>query len=231
MNKRKMVLLLFILFIILSMSGCVKLKSNLVINSDGSSDLSIIYAIDEKISALGGDLGFDDTRKEAETNGFKVTNYKDDDYIGLKVKKHFNTLEELSKQSKSEAIKLKVIEEKGFIKNKYTLNGAFDMTGMMGDTGDEFEQQMNESMLSQMDLSFTLTLPSKAGENNATKVKNEGKTLYWELVPNENNKLELVYEKYNYINLLMLLMGGIILIGTIIILTKKMNHKKVEVNF
>lgn len=65
----------------------------------------------------------------------------------------------------------KVKETKGFYTDTYEVDGVFDFSGMMDDAESaEFDQQMVESMINQMDLKFNLELPVEAGENY--KVKN-----------------------------------------------------------
>lgn len=164
----------------------------------------------------------EETKKEAETRGFKVVNFKDDKYIGLKLEKHFDTYEDLAKKEDMRLFDLKVEEKKGFFKNKYSISGNFDFTGMMDDAGtEEFDQQMASSMMSQMDLNFTLVLPTKVGENNASEIKDDGKTLVWEFLPNVNNDIEFEFEKVNYLNIGLLIFGGIILAVVIFVFIKR----------
>ncbi|MDE3839337.1 hypothetical protein C0966_08210 [Bacillus methanolicus] len=213
---------IFIFTILLT--GCVKFNTTLKIHSDGSSDLTIIYGIDKQVASIDGTMtkSMEETKKEAETRGFKVVNFKDDKYIGLKLEKHFDTYEDLAKKEDMRLFDLKVEEKKGFFKNKYSISGNFDFTGMMDDAGtEEFDQQMASSMMSQMDLNFTLVLPTKVGENNASEIKDDGKTLVWEFLPNVNNDIEFEFEKVNYLNIGLLIFGGIILAVVIFVFIKR----------
>ena len=85
------------------------------------------------------------------------------------------------------------------------------------------------NLLTNLDLSFTVKLPTAPISNNATKTENDGKTLIWTLTSSDLNSIEFEFELYNY--LYMGIMGGAILLLIvliiIIIISKKKKGKKV----
>ena len=85
------------------------------------------------------------------------------------------------------------------------------------------------NLLTNLDLSFTVKLPTAPISNNATKAENDGKTLIWTLTSSDLNSIEFEFELYNY--LYMGIMGGAILLLIvliiIIIISKKKKGKKV----
>lgn len=84
------------------------------------------------------------------------------------------------------------------------------------------------NLLTNLDLSFTVKLPTAPISNNATKSENDGKTLIWTLTSSDLNSIEFEFELYNY--LYMGIMGGAVLlliVLIIIIISKKKKGKKV----
>lgn len=84
------------------------------------------------------------------------------------------------------------------------------------------------NLLTNLDLSFTVKLPTAPISNNATKIENDGKTLIWTLTSSDLNSIEFEFELYNY--LYMGIMGGAVLlliVLIIIIISKKKKGKKV----
>lgn len=84
------------------------------------------------------------------------------------------------------------------------------------------------NLLTNLDLSFTVKLPTAPISNNATKTENDGKTLIWTLTSSDLNSIEFEFELYNY--LYMGIMGGAVLlliVLIIIIISKKKKGKKV----
>lgn len=84
------------------------------------------------------------------------------------------------------------------------------------------------NLLTNLDLSFTVKLPTAPISNNATKIENDGKTLIWTLTSSDLNSIEFEFELYNY--LYMGIMGGAVLlliVLIIIIISKKKKSKKV----
>lgn len=84
------------------------------------------------------------------------------------------------------------------------------------------------NLLTNLDLSFTVKLPTAPISNNATKTENDGKTLIWTLASSDLNSIEFEFELYNY--LYMGIMGGAVLlliVLIIIIISKKKKGKKV----
>lgn len=223
---RKGLLTLMALLVILMTTGCVKVKSNLKINKDGSSDLTLIYALDEQIASFGGDVNssLNELKKGAEEKGFKASNYKDDDYLGVKVTKNFEDFKEVSSDltDEQQLFKFNVDEKKGFFKNTYAVKSEFDFTGMTEEIdSDSMDAEIASSVINQMDLSFTLVLPVKAGENNASEVKNDGKTLEWVFIPNEINDVEFEFEKVNTLNIVLLVAGLVAVVISLFFILKR----------
>jgi hypothetical protein len=73
------------------------------------------------------------------------------------------------------------------------------------------------SSISNMDLSFNVTLPYSAISNNASTTNNDNKSLSWNLSSNQEDAIEFEFELYNMTNIY-IGMGVIVLILIIVIL-------------
>ena len=82
-------------------------------------------------------------------------------------------------------------------------------------------------LLSRMELTMKVNLPYKALSNNATNIKNEGKTLTWNLMELKGENIEFEFIIYNIPNIIITIVAIILLIITIILLLTK---KKKELN-
>ncbi|WP_160118429.1 DUF3153 domain-containing protein [Bacillus sp. V59.32b] len=228
--KKHLGVLICLLTFVLVLTGCVKVDTSLKINSDGSSDLTLVYGIDKQIASFGGtDITNDleDTKQEAEKEGFKAIDYNSERYIGLTLKKHFESFEDMKSPSDEQQLfDFKVKETKGFFTDTYKVDGVFDFTGMTDDAeSEEFDQQMVESMISQMELTFNLELPVEAGENNATEVKNIGKELVWNFTPNAKNDVDFEFKKINYVNIALLAIGALLVIIFVFLFVRRKNKQ------
>lgn len=93
---------------------------------------------------------------------------------------------------------------------------------------DDFDLDDLTNLLTNLDLSFTVKLPTAPISSNATKTENDGKTLIWTLTSSDLNSIEFEFELYNY--LYIGIMGGAVLlliVLIIIIISKKKKGKKV----
>ena len=87
------------------------------------------------------------------------------------------------------------------------------------------------SMISNMDLSFNVTLPYSSKNNNASTTNNKNKNLSWDLSSNELENIEFEFELYN-MNTIYACIGIIVLLVIIIvsvIVGKKNNNSKKKI--
>jgi hypothetical protein len=186
----------------------------LTVNSDGSGDLSVIYAISKQLAAMQPNVNsnFQDTKKSAEKAGYSTSDYNDEKYLGIRFKKHFDDLRTLKQFPNNDKVKFNVKENKGFFKTTYDVTGNFDLTGLTNSNSSDMANSVAAAAISQMDLRFTLNLPVKAGDNNASKITNNDKTLVWTLVPNQNNELKVEFSAVNMLNVGLLIAGIAVLL-------------------
>src|SRR5574344_2548783 len=122
MKMKKTLLLLLIATTFLT--GCVRENINMSIDKNKKMDLTIILARDMSYT----DSKLDESRKlEFEKIGFKVEDYKDDTYVGIKLTKSINSIDSNSKENNItfnlEKIVIEKIETSQLFTNKKNLFG------------------------------------------------------------------------------------------------------------
>lgn len=196
MKKNQILLLLSVLMVSFLLTGCIQANIHVTVNKDGSADLNYKVGIDKNLMDLGGgevsDL-FVETATEAQKEGYATSNYDDEKYVGIEMKKHITTLDELAKENsmkelvgsdKSELIKV----NETFFYTEYILDTGIDLSDAFKDSGLSAEEISAAKMaMDQMDFQFKLTLPEKTDTNNATTVSVDGKTLEWKLTGQDNS--------------------------------------------
>jgi hypothetical protein len=113
------------------------------------------------------------------------------------------------------------VNKKQFTK-EYILNGKIDLTGY---SSTNKEMKLDEELKSLLDITFNLTLPSKAIDSNATKIN--GRNLVWNLEYGEVNFINVNYSLINVETLLLSGVATIVLLGILIFLIK-FNKKKLN---
>lgn len=84
------------------------------------------------------------------------------------------------------------------------------------------------SLLSSMELTMKVNLPYKALINNATNIKNDGKTLTWDFMKLKDENIQFEFVMYNIPNIIITIIGIVLLLILIILLlTKNKKSNKV----
>lgn len=243
---------LCLMLIVFMMSGCVKANIDMSINKDKSMKLSVTSAVDQSLLQQYGSEGLmdEETKNEAENNGFKVDEYSDGSMKGYTLSKEFKNIDDISSDKKVNFDLEKLMNEEnaqiftvkqGFFKNTYTVT-------MENNTSSELESQMDfgdsttygqdnsmdfssnidlSSISSNMDMKFNVTLPYKAIKSNATSTENDGKKLVWDLMNQNLQNIEFQFELYNMNNVYLTagIAVAIIIIIVIVIISKKRKPK------
>ena len=139
MKKYLGLILTFILAFILI--GCINFNTTVEITRTKEVNFSMIYALDKSMSMLAelaheGDRSYrfsEKDKKEFAEKGFKVEDYKDGNYEGIKLIKSWKNIDEISGDTdetyefdnilgrgKNNSNKIFKVEN-GLFKNKYTL--------------------------------------------------------------------------------------------------------------
>lgn len=225
MKKLFKFITVFIFIIILS--GCIKLNVTMDIKKDKSMDIGYLTAVLESLmeNTNGKSIIDEEAIEEKRKQGFTVTPYSDNSYVGYKLSKHINNIDkysttnsvvaDLSVDNKKENEYLFSVQ-RGLFKNKYTAVFVFnDVSNMnnnqLNDTNNFNEDQFLEedddtildpsyleTMQNSFDCSFIVNLPNKVLNNNATSVSEDGKKLTWNLTKlTDKDNISFTFELYN----------------------------------
>lgn len=121
-----------------------------------------------------------------------------------------------------------------------TEDSSNDIEGNSGEQGNEWDnmvdqdsnskQMMNMMKASGAEVKFTVTLPTKCIESNATEVSEDGKTLSWDLLSDNLDEIRLTFKLGNgilgIIIKVIVVIIGIVLIAAIIIGVTKILKRK-----
>ena len=159
----KIITMLLVVFLV---TGCVRRKINMNISRNGEIELTAIIAYADSANMTVSESD----KAKYKSNGFKVEDYNQDEYKGVKISKKFK-ISEVSSDSEVK-FSLKDLEETAkpimFQKignKKYKANFVLDTRTSDGQSG------------SGVDISYTVTLPNKPISHNANSV--DGNTLTW----------------------------------------------------
>lgn len=134
--------LLVVVMAMVLLTGCVKYDMTMDITKDDVK-VGLIYAMQ---SSYVDDGDFDDMKEEAKKNGYTVEDYKDDDYIGIKMTKSLGDLKSVSKGNGDEISITELFEEDSKLDTSklfklengvYTANFIFDASSEDSLSGDE----------------------------------------------------------------------------------------------
>lgn len=234
-NLKSITLVAFFILLLFVLTGCANVNYEIKLEKDGSGDVSYIMGYDKSflssmqvsIEDLQNDDSFDEMKQEATKTGYTVEAYEDDNTYGFKAFKHVNNIQnEFSIEpgsDKDDGIKY----EKTLLKTKYSQDAAVDLADVTGSA----EDAITKAVLGQMKITYKVVLPFKAGDNNATLVSEDGKTLEWTLKVGQTNEIKFVAEEDRTVYLVagIAVIVLIIVLSTIVVMANKKKGKKQEV--
>ncbi len=203
------------------MSGCVKQTVDMKISKDGKIDLTVISAISKDF--LEDSEGSIAQREDFEKLGYEVEDYDDSEKVGVKATKTYS-LEEVSDTKETQVHLEDIAEEsldgkqlfqlvsENFLGQRYKGNFIIDLT------------KVGNSPIEGSEISYSVTLPSKAKSHNADEVK--GNTLTWHLEIGEVKEIqyEFMMNDRTYLLVIAGILGLAIIVAGIILFISK--HKK-----
>lgn len=189
-----------VLLILTTMTGCVKYKNTMTINSDKSMVFEGSYLISDKLLEQSDSKTFftDEDKKALEERGVSVEKKQENGYTGISISKKYDNIDKISndtgkevtisdyfKEDFDDSVLFKI--EKGFLKNKYIANFKYDSNVGAGDGGDTSTSQAlteNDKKLAITD-DLTTTAPSTGGDTTTTTPPNDDTTT---TTPNDGTK-------------------------------------------
>lgn len=210
-------LALSFLFIVFLLSGCVKMDISVDLKKDGSVDNTLIFAMEKSTYDMVAGFGedpFSDVKSDVETDGYKIEDYDDGEYIGIKAAKTYANVEDFELLNDDTGQFDLDINGK-----TYKLNGTLDMSSA------EAEFAGAEQFIEDFVLTFTLTMPGKVNKHNADRV--EGNKLIWDLSLTEPTEISAESSASSATTII--LVGGVIAVaaGALYVFNKKKNTPSV----
>ena len=140
--------LMFIMVLMISLTGCVKLNTTMTITKEDVKISSIVAIQDSMLGQDGIEEPNQEDMEEYKKAGYSVEEYKQDGYTGVKLTKSLGSLDALSKAGKDDIIDLtKIITgENSKLENlfylddsTYQANFSFDTDGLTSDLENEMD--------------------------------------------------------------------------------------------
>jgi hypothetical protein len=252
MGKR-VALVLLLVFVMVSTAGCAEGIFHVTVNRDGSADLNYKVGFDNSFYSLMSAMGsmgnnnsssnsdpLSEYRQQFQSDGFTVANFNDGQSTGIVATKHLTSVNELSSsannlnlgqnnsqgnsQSNSTPNHIPITVTKTFFSTEYNLDTNFDLSSLADSSQNEFSGLTN-AMLSQIKLQLLVTLPIKPGLNNAANTLDNGRTLEWDLIPGQNNQIQMEATVPNVLNIAATAVGAVIIIALVIFLILRTRKK------
>ena len=253
---KKYLRLLVVSVLLIGLTGCVSLDTNVVINKDKSMKFSMKEEID--LSSMTGDEGdenstvSDETDIEAlKTKGYTVEEYDNEGVKGYKISKKFTSIDEATAKDGTETpfIVEKWLDD-GNDSNMFSLkDGVYSANWIMAEDdkkAEEMEGVSSEFLNNLINITYTITLPNKPLSHNATSVSEDGKTLTYLVKYDENQKMNTIKFSFDFAteptkatpteidNMLYYIIGGsaliVIILVVVIISIVKGKNKKVHID-
>lgn len=204
--------------LLVSLTGCANVNYEITLQKDGSGEITYIMGYDKSflnsmqvsIDTLKDSNSLEQTKQEATQAGYSVEEYEDENTYGFKAYKHVSNIQNefkmMEDSSESDAIQY----EKSLLKITFSQDAKLDLSNV---TGDEEDDALTTAILGQMKISYKIVLPFKVGDNNATTVSEDGKTIEWELKAGQTNEIKFIAQQDNTI----MVVGAIAVILVIIL--------------
>jgi len=154
--KNKIIKMFSVFAFILLVSGCVKYNANMKITNDKKMKFELIIAVSKEMQNQEGvttSTGNDETLEKLKNEGWKVEEYEDSKYVGSKLTKTYDNIDDISSNDPSIEFDLNALFQEGkeakYVFYKKEDNGKITYyakvkadvnSGMMGDDTDELEE-------------------------------------------------------------------------------------------
>ncbi len=230
-NQKKYFVWILCMAFFFFLTGCVNADVHITIQKDGSGIYQIKVLSNEwMLSRLAK------TKNRLREQGFQISEISDPSEQGwIATKRVASVLNDppgkfFKAVSRASASSLAM--EKGRFTNGFEVKSRLFTTTIayrnVIDLTDQLPQnQTSQWFLEQVDLQFHLTTPIRAREHNATSIRDDGKTLTWNIDPMKPTPIQVVYRIPNPITWsIILLITAISLIVTIIFRFRRRKRKK-----
>ena len=223
LSKKRGLCTLFLIIFSFVLSGCFSASANLTIKENGAVQYETTIAGKDFIRQF-----IDETKKDfkQKNKSTKIEAYKDGDMGGYKGTIEYSSIEEYAKSlSEQDGFITTIRQKKGWFFDAYSFSSIVrgNETFENEFRGNPDEKMMAKAMMADMKFSYTVNLPYAADVNDADKVTNDNKTLYWDLaetVTSDNDKSMNVQFKLwhkEHVVITVVLISGLLLLGVYVL--------------
>ena len=197
---KKIIAILLALTMLLTLTSCMRTKSSIKYNADGTLDVTYLLAISTQAAESAGESA-EDYLMDAETlalyekNGCTITEYTEDGYHGYIINQKLDPTKPEDTENTEDGEDLEdmvVVDSRWFVEDGIAY---FDYDGSsVGDTDSIAESADIIRALGGFAY-ITLELPIEPITSNATEVSEDGKVLTWDILTTTNVHAEYDFEK------------------------------------
>ena len=190
--KRKLLLIGVALVMLLSSVGCIRFEETIKFNADGTADIRALVAYSDSAASMLGGAAIEPSEEqiaEYEAKGYTYESYQEDGFTGYVLTRNGISLEELEEELANSEDESEM--GSALVGNFLQVDGKHITIHFTPYSDEDYEETgMYLSMINSYNgyIRFTIELPVKPSEHNATSVSNNGKTLTWDLTTMKANE-------------------------------------------
>lgn len=236
---KKYIKIMAMLIISVLLTGCIKENQTMIVKKDGSMDLVWIIATVKDIESSSSMLE-EEQIKDYKKMGYTVEPYETEDYKGVTLKLHINSIDDVSTLDapmykltqdvpNPDLLELFQLEDRLFVKKyKASYNVA------TSDTEEEKTSEQMEAIFSAIkmyggELVFNLEVPYKITSSNATTINSEQTKASWDYLMMEDSTIDFEFIMYNQTAFLFAGIIGILLLLVFLSnITLKIKNKQLK---
>lgn len=229
---KSFVFVMMLAVVMLLLTGCANINYEIKLEKDGSGEISYVMGYDKNflnsmqvsLEDLKGSNSFDDMKEEASKEGYTIEEYEDNTTYGFKAYKHVENIQNEFKVMEDSTEEDAIRFEKSFFKTSFSQKASLDLADLSGEG--QAQDALTSAVMGQMKISYKLVLPFAAGENNASSVSEDGKTLEWTLKAGQVNEINFVAEQTNLVNIAIIAGAIILVLVLILVIASRGKNKK-----
>ncbi|WDZ59025.1 DUF3153 domain-containing protein [Paenibacillus polymyxa] len=239
---RKILLIFMLVCCLLALTSCARGDIHVDVHLDQSVDLDATFSVNNQTLMMLDNPGLlDRLVKRIQSNNVDVQPLAEQGRKGYQIKGHYQGDWSTNKKNPSqglnlpEGLEIKRAVSQHFFTTNIDLTMKLDLPQMLPEEAqglsDKFEQMnvfARKLLERQLDLNFSLSLPIQPATNNADRVSEDGKTLYWDIAPLESNELKLSVNVPNVRHIVYVAVTSLILIVIAVILLIRRHRSKKE---
>lgn len=238
-NRSKIFLLAFAVLLSSVLSGCISANTSILVQPDGSGEISTSIGLPIEFVALMASKGIDPVKEMRQSlfkqvgRGVTFDQWDESGSEWLQINRPFGTVDELNDVANAQPFvdHFNLRRQRNFLKDQFVLEARFvidESSNLFSDVMSEVQAPSDFDSSASVDLKLSLQLPGRVIETNGD-YNSSTRTILWET--NNSNTLEVQArsEKWNTLSIALtiaLAVIAIVLITVIVILIIRIRRKR-----